>query len=296
MIKWGWLNRSLEAIFMENVIIVTDSSSDLPEGIIKDYPIKVLPMPVSLKDDPTKDISNLSLKEFYDSIRRGEIVPTTSQVTVPVYMQCFKEYLSQGKTPLVLGLSSKLTSSYESALLAKENLKADEIIIIDTKCASLGLGLVVLKAAQMAKEGKTAQEIAQVIEPYALHMEHIFTVDSLEYLKRGGRISATQAFVGGLLNVKPVLHFVDGAILPLENVRGRKNVVKKMIEIMAQRAKNPQDQVIGISHADNEELALELKEAVIKEFGVKNIIMSWIGPVIGSHAGPGTVALFFQNA
>ncbi|NLU10870.1 MAG: DegV family protein [Tepidanaerobacter acetatoxydans] len=281
---------------MENVVVVTDSSCDLPEEVIGEYPIKVLPMPVSLKDDPSTDISNLTLKEFYDSIRKGEIMPTTSQVTVPVYMRCFEEYINQGKVPLVLGLSSKLTSSYESALLAKENLKADDVIIIDTKCASLGLGLVVLKAARMAKEGKGPQEIAEEIESYALHMEHIFTVDSLEYLKRGGRISATQAFVGGLLNVKPVLHFVDGAIHPLENVRGRRNIVKRMIEIMAERSKNPENQLIGISHGDNEELAMELKEAVKKEFGVKDIMISWIGPVIGSHSGPGTVALFFQNA
>ena len=130
---------------------------------------------------------------------------------------------------------------------------------------------------------------------YALHMEHIFTVDSLEHLKRGGRISAAQAFVGGLLNIKPVLHFIDGSIHPLEKVRGRRNVIKRMVEIMAERIKNPEKQVVGISHGDNEELAVELAEAVKKEFGINDIMMSWIGPVIGSHSGPGTVALFFQN-
>lgn len=280
---------------MKNVIIVTDSSCDLPEEIISKYPIKVLPMPVSVKDDPSMDISHFTLKEFYDSMRNGEILPTTSQVVVPAYMNCFEECMSQGQMPLVLGLSSELTSSYESALLAKENLKAKDVIVIDTKCASLGLGLVVFKAAQMAKEGKSPQEIADKIEHYALHMEHIFTVDSLEHLKRGGRISAAQAFVGGLLNIKPVLHFVDGAIHPLEKVRGRRNVVKRMVEIMAERVKNPESQVIGISHGDNEELATELAEAVKKEFGINDIIMSWIGPVIGSHSGPGTVALFFRN-
>ncbi len=280
---------------MKNVIIITDSSCDLPEEIIEKYPIKVLPMPVTVKDDPNMDISHFTLKEFYDSMRRGEILPTTSQVVVPTFMQCFEECLNKGQTPIVLGLSSKLTSSYESALLARENLKAQDIIVIDTKCASLGLGLVVLKAAHMAKEGKSSQEIAEEIMHYALHMEHIFTVDSLEHLKRGGRISAAQAFVGGLLNIKPVLHFIDGSIHPLEKVRGRRNVIKRMVEIMAERIKNPEKQVVGISHGDNEELAVELAEAVKKEFGINDIMMSWIGPVIGSHSGPGTVALFFQN-
>ncbi|MCG1011835.1 DegV family protein [Tepidanaerobacter sp. GT38] len=281
---------------MKDVIIITDSSCDLPEEFINEYPIKVMPMPVSVKDNPDMDISHLTIKEFYDAMRRGEILPTTSQVVVTAFMQCFEECINNNQIPLVLGLSSKLTSSFESALLAKENMQFKEAVVIDTKCASLGLGMVVLKAAKMAKEGRSIEEITEEITNYALHMEHIFTVDSLEHLKRGGRISAAQAFVGGLLNIKPILHFVDGAIQPLEKVRGRKNVVKRMVEIMAQRVKNPENQIVGISHGDNEELAMELADAIKEEFKVKDIIMSWIGPVVGSHAGPGTVALFFQNA
>jgi len=281
---------------VKDVIIITDSSCDLPEEFINEYPIKVMPMPVSVKDNPDMDISHLTIKEFYDAMRRGEILPTTSQVVVTAFMQCFEECINNNQIPLVLGLSSKLTSSFESALLAKENMQFKEAVVIDTKCASLGLGMVVLKAAKMAKEGRSIEEITEEITNYALHMEHIFTVDSLEHLKRGGRISAAQAFVGGLLNIKPILHFVDGAIQPLEKVRGRKNVVKRMVEIMAQRVKNPENQIVGISHGDNEELAMELADAIKEEFKVKDIIMSWIGPVVGSHAGPGTVALFFQNA
>jgi DegV family protein with EDD domain len=211
-------------------------------------------------------------------------------------MKVYEECINLGLVPIVLGLSSRLTGSYQSALMAKENLKADEVIVIDSRCASLGLGLVVLKAAKMAEEGRSPEEIAREVEQYAHHMEHIFTVDSLDHLRRGGRISAAQAFVGGLLNIKPILHFVDGAIHPLEKVRGRKNVVRRMVEIMAERGKNLEDQVVGISHGDNEELAVELADAVKKEFGVKEIMTSWIGPVIGAHSGPGTVALFFQNA
>jgi len=280
---------------MKNVVIVTDNSCDLPEEIIAKYPIKVLPMPVSVKDNPEMDISSLTIKEFYDAMGKGKILPTTSQVVVPAFMQCFEECRNNNQIPLVLGLSSKLTSSFESALLAKENLQFKEAVVLDTKCASLGLGMVVLKAAQMAKEGISLEEITKEITDYALHMEHIFTVDSLDHLKRGGRISATQAFIGGLLNIKPILHFVDGAIHPLEKVRGRKNVVKRMVEIMAQRVRNPENQVIGISHGDNEEMALELAEAVRSEFKVKDIMISWIGKVIGAHTGPGTLALFFQN-
>jgi DegV family protein with EDD domain len=281
---------------MKKAIIITDTSCDLPGEIIDQYPIKVLPMPVSVKDKPEMNISGLTVKEFYDMMRNNQIMPTTSQVSVATFIKTFEECLKEKYAPVVIGLSSKLTSSYQSALMAKDTLKSDDIVVLDSKCASLGQGLVVMKAAKMARDGKNPKEIVEEIVPYAEHMEHIFTVDSLEHLKRGGRISAAQAFVGGLLNIKPILHFVDGAIQPLEKVRGRKNVIKRMVDIMAQRGKNIENQIIGISHGDNEEMALELADTIKTKYGVKDIIISWIGPVIGSHAGPGTLALFFQNA
>ena len=152
---------------MKEVVVVTDSSCDLPKEILEQYPIKVMTMPVSVKDNPNMDISNLTLKEFYDAMRRGEILPTTSQVVVSAFMQCFEECRNNGQIPIVLGLSSKLTGSFDSALLAKENLQFEEAVIFDTKCASLGLGMVVLKAAKMAKEGKDIQEIAEEAKHYA---------------------------------------------------------------------------------------------------------------------------------
>lgn len=287
---------------MSKTLIITDTSNDLPQEMIPEYPIKVLPMPVTLKDAPEADISDLTVSEFYDKMRHEGILPTTSQVTMVNFMKCFEECLQEDISPLVLGLSSKLTGSYQAALVAKESLKdkwgakADDIVVLDTKSASLGLGLTVLQAAKMAKEGRPLEEIAEDAEHRSRHMEHIFTVDSLDHLKRGGRISAAQAFVGGLLQIKPLLHFEGGAILPLEKVRGQKHIVKRMVEIMGERGRNLSGQLVGISHGDNEALALELAEAVKAEFGVKEIIMSWIGPVIGAHSGPGTVALFFQNA
>ncbi|KXG77523.1 DegV domain-containing protein [Fervidicola ferrireducens] len=282
---------------MASSVIITDSSCDFPEGALKDLPVKVLEMPVALKDDPKKDISHLDIKEFYDLMRKGKILPTTSQVNAARFMDCFKECLEQGKTPIVIGLSSKLTKSYEAALVAKSNMpEPDKVIVIDSKCASLGLGLVVMKAARMAIEGHPPEEIAKAAESYAHRLEHIFTVDSLEHLKRGGRLSTAQAFVGGLLNIKPVLHFVDGGIEPLEKVRGKRNALKRMLDIMGERAKNLEDQVVGISHADDEEGARELEREIRQRFNPKDVVISWIGPVIGAHAGPGTLALFFERA
>ncbi|SHM81693.1 EDD domain protein, DegV family [Caldanaerovirga acetigignens] len=277
-------------------VIITDTSCDFPEGTLKDLPIKVLEMPVALKDNPEKDISSLDIREFYDLMRKGKILPTTSQVNVARFMDCFKECLENGMTPIVIGLSAKLTKSYEAAIVAKNNMpEPEKVIIIDSKCASLGLGLVVIKAARMAVEGYLPEEIARESESYASRMEHIFTVDSLEHLKRGGRLSATQAFVGGLLNIKPILHLVDGGIEPLEKVRGKKNALKRMLEIMGERAKNFENQVVGISHADDEEGAKELAMEIKQRYNPKDVVISWIGPVIGAHAGPGTLAVFFER-
>lgn len=286
---------------MQRTLIITDTSCDLPGEMLSGYPVKVLPMPVSLKDDPDFDISGLTIDEFYKKMRNDGILPTTSQVTMASFIKCFDECLEKDISPLVLGLSSKLTGSFQSALVAKENLKdkwgdkADKIVALDTKSASLGLGLTVLKAAKMAKEGAYIEEIARDAENHFSHMEHIFTVDSLDHLKHGGRISAAQAFVGGLLQIKPLLYFVDGAIMPLEKVRGQKHIVKRMTEIMAERGKNLSGQIVGISHADNEELAIELENAIKSRFDVKDVLITKIGPVIGSHTGPGTIALFFQK-
>lgn len=279
---------------MPRSLIITDSSSDLPENLPSDLPLKVLNMAVTIKGKPNIDIS---VKEFYNLMRKDKILPTTAKVNVITFMELFEKCINENIVPIVIGLSSKLSGSFESALLAKQNLgaKDNQIIIIDSKCASLGLGLVVMKAAKMAKAQQEPSQIAKTIEHYAHHMEHIFTVDSLDHLKRGGRISSTKAFVGGLLHIKPILHFVDGAIVPLEKIRGKKNVIKHMIKIMRIRGKNLENQVVGVSHGDNEVMAKELAEAVVKQFNVKGIVMSQIGPVVGSHSGPGTVAVFFQN-
>ncbi|MFO7152123.1 MAG: DegV family protein [Bacillota bacterium] len=282
---------------MIKTLIVTDSSCDLPEGISKDLPIKVMEMPVALKDNPEKDLSDLDIKEYYGLMRNGKILPTTSQVNMIKFMECFKECLDKGITPIVIGLSSKLTKSYEAALVARKNMPDPEkVIVVDSKSASLGLGMIVMRAARMALEGYPPEEIARVAESYAGRIEHIFVVESLDHLKRGGRLSAAQAFVGGLLNIKPILHIVDGAIEPLEKVRGKKNALKKMLDIMAERAKNLEEQVVGISHADDEESAKELEREIRERFNPKDVLISWVGPVIGAHAGPGTIAIFFERS
>jgi DegV family protein with EDD domain len=174
-------------------------------------------------------------------------------------------------------------------------VKTGRVEIFDTKGASVGHGLTVLEAARMAKEGKDLDIVLAKAKEMAGRMEHIFVVDSLDMLKKGGRISATQAFLGGMLNVKPVLQLKEGKIIPLDKVRGWKKALAKLINVMEERGRDFEQQVIGISHADYEEMAKDLAEQIKARFKVKDIFISEIGPVIGSHTGPGTIALFFQS-
>src|SRR5699024_10132952 len=153
----------------------------------------------------------------------------------------------------------------------------------------------VLHAANMAADNKSMEEIKQYVADYAKHMEHIFTVDDLEYLYRGGRVSKTAAFVGSLLKIKPILHVEDGKLIPLEKIRGSKKVLSRMLSIMEERGIDLQHQTIGISHGDDLETAEKLADMIKEKFGVTDIIIEMVGAVIGAHSGPGTIALFFSN-
>ena len=177
----------------------------------------------------------------------------------------------------------------------KEKYPNFQLTIVDTKCASLGQGLIVKEAARLAKNGATKEEILDDIRFRVSHMEHLFTVEDLEYLARGGRLSKASAFFGGLLNIKPLLNVQDGKLVPLEKLRGKKKLLHRIIEIMKERGDRLNEQIIGISHADNEETALELRALIEEEFHPKEVDFSEIGSAIGAHAGAGTIAVFFLN-
>ena len=222
-------------------------------------------------------------------------MPTTSQVTPQAFYEIFQKLVDEGHEVLAIIFSSELSGTFQSSVIAKDMVKTGRVEIFDTKGASVGHGLTVLEAARMAKEGKDLDIVLAKAKEMAGRMEHIFVVDSLDMLKKGGRISATQAFLGGMLNVKPVLQLKEGKIIPLDKVRGWKKALAKLINVMEERGRDFEQQVIGISHADYEEMAKDLAEQIKARFKVKDIFISEIGPVIGSHTGPGTIALFFQS-
>lgn len=283
------------------VKILTDSACDLPEDVIKEYDIDV--MPIIVIDDDTEYLDNVTIKPktLYDNMRKGKVYKT-SQIPVNTFQDKFEEIAKEGRSTIYIAFSSGLSATYQSAVLTRDNLKEEypdlDITIVDSKAASLGHGLLVHKAAKMAKEGKSKEEILNMLSFYIDSIEHIFTVDDIEYLFRGGRVTRTQAFLGGLLNIKPILEVTkDGKLRPLEKIRGKGKVLKRMLELMKQRSKGADLslQTIGISHGDNLDNALKLKNMIEEKYGCKDFIINHIGCAIGAHSGPGTIALFFLN-
>ncbi|GEL76911.1 DegV family protein [Tenuibacillus multivorans] len=281
-----------------NVQIVIDSASDLPKSILEDYQLESVPLIVHLDDQDYLDGETIEPKMVYDAMREGKS-PKTAQATPESFYNVFKKHAEQGKAIIYLAFSSELSGTYQSAVIAKdqvlEELPEADIYCIDTRAASLGCGLIAYHAAQLAQDNADVQDILDLANHYVNNMEHIFTVDDLEYLQRGGRVSKAQAFVGSLLKIKPLLHVDDGKLVPLEKIRGSKKVLRRMVDVMKERGEDFQNQTIAITHGDDEENASKLKNLIQEELSPKDVIIHTIGSAIGAHAGPGTIALFFLN-
>ncbi len=281
--------------------IITDSAADLPQEIINEYDITVLPLLVTYNDEVYEDGVTMKPEKLLSDMRGGRTYKT-AQVPIGAFIDEFSKCLKEKIDAIYIGFSSELSGTYQGAVMAKKQVFLDEseksainLDIIDTKCASLGFGMVVYQAAQMAQEGKSREEILDAVNFYSNHMEHIFTVDDLEYLYRGGRVSKTSAFVGGILNIKPILDIEDGKLVPMEKKKGRKRVLKRIVEIMEERGVKLSDQTVAISHGDDLETAQKLQNMIKEKFGTEKFVINTIGASIGAHAGPGTIALFFLN-
>ncbi|MHB1393919.1 MAG: DegV family protein [Clostridia bacterium] len=286
---------------MDTVLLI-DSCTDLPRSYVEKNEIPFVSLVCNFKGQEYKDDfgKTLSYKEFYNEVRNGEM-PSTSQVNVYVYVEIFRKYAAEGKSVIYLGFSSALSGSLNSAYLAKdlvcEEIENADITVIDSKSASLGEGLLAYYANEMLKAGASKDEVVSWLETNKLKMNHWFTVDDLGHLKRGGRLSGTAAFVGTLLDIKPILQVDDeGRLVPVSKIKGRKKSIKTLFEMLQENIESPEEQVIAISHGDCIEDAEYLKEMILKEYKVRDVIINEIGPVIGSHAGPGTVALFFMGS
>lgn len=280
---------------MEKIKIFTDSSCDLDLEYLKELDVEMIPLTSHFDDENYKDRIDISPDHFYDKLDTYKGSPKTSQVPPSTFIEAFKPWVEKDYRIISINLSSKLSGTYQSACLAKETLNTDMIEVVDSKGASVGMGLMVREAAFMVKEAKSYEEIMERILYMRDRMEYVFAVGSLEMLKRGGRLSGTQALVGTLLNIKPILQFNDGQIVPYEKVRGHKAIIKILLDTLRERGHDIQNQTIGFCYSKDMEICNKLKEEIENEYGVKDFVISQIGAVIGSHVGAGTSSIFFMK-
>ena len=288
---------------MQDYIIMTDSCCDLTDQMARELELEVLPLTMTMDGEEypnTLDGRYITNEEFYKRLRAGK-TSTTAAANVGQFEDAMRAVLGRGQDILCLCFSSALSTTYQSAVIAAENVAPDfperTIRVIDTLSASRGQGLLVYLAAQKKKEGLTLSQLGDWVEDNKLHICHWFTVDDLNHLKRGGRVSAAAALFGTMLSIKPVLHVDDtGHLVPVSKTRGRKASLLALVDRMAESAIDPAGQTIFISHGDCEADAEFVADEVRRRFGVQDIHINYVGPVIGNHSGPGTLALFFLGS
>lgn len=284
---------------MKNFKIVTDVGADLPKSYLEEHDIDCMSITYMLDGEEYNQENPLDEDIFYARVREG-CMPTTAQTNPAEARTYFERYLEEDKNLLCLAFSSGLSGTCNNIRMAAEELMEERgdcnIIVIDTLAASLGQGLLVYKAVQMRDAGSTMQETADWIEQHVQNFVHVFTVDDLNHLYRGGRVNKAAAVVGTIAGIKPILHVDnEGHLIPVSKVRGRKKSLMALVDYMEahQGSYAGKNDIVFISHGDAGEDAELVRAEIEKRFGIHNFIINYIGPVIGSHAGPGTIALFF---
>jgi len=279
--------------------IITDSANDLPEEILERMGIRFAPLAITFEEGTFLDGVDLSRGQFYEKLINARQIPRTSQPSPRAFYDLMEDALEKGLEAVVITLSSGLSGTYESALMAKAEFPGEEqekIHIVDSLSASTGQGLLVYEAAKMAESGVSASEIAQTIEGLKRKLASVFTVDTFEYLLKGGRVTRIQAFIGTVLDIKPVLHLDPaGKIVPLEKVRGKRRAVARLLEIMAEQGRDLSRQTVGVVHAHVPEEAAALAEQIKAKFNVKEAVIGELSASIGTHTGPGCLSVFFYR-
>jgi len=271
--------------------IVTDSSAYLPADLVQQHNIHVIPLKVHFGAQTYRDEIDLSHQEFYRMLAEAETLPTTSQPSAGEFFDLYSGLSKDGHEIISIHLSSKLSGTISSAQSAKEMLPEAMISIIDSASTAMGLGLMVLTAARAAAEGKTTAEIVTAVEKMIPAMNVVFVVDTLEYLQKGGRIGGAAALVGTLLKVKPILCLKDGRVEPLDKVRSKRKALARLLEVTEERVGPGTPMRVAVLHAQVPDEARELEQKVRARFNCAECYFSELGPVLGTHTGPGVVGL-----
>lgn len=284
--------------------ITTDSTADLPVEYLKEHNIGCMPISYILDGVTYGRERELDWKDFYFKMRSEGKMPTTSQINPAEAKEYFEEYIKTEKEILHLAFSSGLSGTYNNMRMAAEEVMEEHpdcrIIVVDSLCASMGEGLFVHKAVRMRDAGKSMEETARFLNEHVQNFVHVFTVDDLFHLYRGGRVSRTTAVIGTLASIKPKLHVdSEGHLIVIGKVRGRKKSLNALVDYMEEKMggylQENKDDFVFISHGDALEDAEYVRDQIRERFGIQHFMINHIGPTIGAHSGPGTIALFFMG-
>ena len=282
---------------MKEYVIVTDSSCDLPKRLVDEWGIETLSLEVNI-DGVGKFLNHeIEPEKFYEYLRDKRPVKT-SAANMDSFCELFERIAKEGKDIIYIGFSTGLSATYSAGKNAAEDVMEKypdcKIITVDSLCAALGQGLLIKYAVDKKNSGATIEELAEYVKETVPKLAHWFTVEDLFFLKRGGRVSAATAVMGTVLQIKPVMHVDnDGKLINVEKARGRDASIKAMFARMKQSAIDPEKQTVYIGHGDCYDDAKKLADMITAEFGITDILIDYVGPVIGAHSGPGTLALFF---
>ena len=280
---------------MAEVKIVTDSTAYLPTGLADKYDIRTLPLSVFFGRASYAEGVDITNEEFYEKLTHSGVFPTTSQPSMASFLSTYEELTRKGHPILSLHISGKLSNTVESALAASRELPGAQIEVVDTNLTAMALGMVVLCAGEAAYEGRPLEEIKEYVQQLVQNVNLLFVVDTLEYLRKGGRIGGASALLGNILNIKPVLSLKEGRIEPVARVRTKQRALERLLELMDQRVPSRRPVHVSIIHAQALEEAVALEREVRQRFACREVLFSEIGPVLGAHVGPGTVGIAFYS-
>ncbi len=281
---------------MAQIRIATDSTADLPVALLREYDIAVIPLKIIFGEKVYRENVDLSTQEFYEKLAVSDKLPATSQPSPGEFQEFYEELTKDGSAVISIHISKLMSGTCQSAGIARATLAERDITIIDSKLVSGALGIVVLEAARAAKAGKSKEEIMEIIHAMMKKVHIYLVVDTLEHLEKGGRIGKATAFLGAMLNIKPVLTIQDGLIAPYEKIRGKGKALDHIVELTKDYAEQHGNLRSMLMHANALEEAVKFHQKVSTESKCSEIIIADMGAVVGTHAGPGTIALFFYEA
>ena len=283
---------------MSKIEILTDSTSDLDKGTREKYDIHMIPLNVYFGEKSYKDGVEIMPEEFYKELQTSPIHPKTSQPTPGEFKTKYRELLKGGKEVISIHISSKMSGTIQSANIAKNELNTDKIHIVDSEYVALLLGMITIECSKAAEKGMKAKEIIELISRIKSDMHLYFIVDTLEYLQKGGRIGKASAIIGGLLNIKPILQVEDGEVSPFEKKRGTKKALARMIELFSNYLEKhkKEDIRVALAHSSARDLLGQLTDRLNNIYDCSKAMIFQIGPVVGTHVGPGALAICFYTS